>query len=414
MEITHQVNGAVLDMRVSGRLDGYWSDHLNRALAEVVSNGHHRIRLDCSELAFVSSAGIAVLLRFRKELVRIDGAFHVVNPSPAVATVLKLTRVLDLLTEPAGAPVTAAAAAAPAVRRREIGDVGFDIYDLDAKATLTWRAIGDAQALSAGASRDEPLSSAGAAPPVFAVGVGAFGDSFDDCRGRFGEMLSVAGATVYQPADGTNVPDYLLARDGSAPDVRLLYGLAGDGRFSHLVRFDGRTDGTPIALSLVLNACLDLAGAPSIGVVVVAETVGLIGAALRRSPAEPRQEDDFFAHPGVRGRLAFTAEPAFARSVALAAGVVARGPLNEDGAPPSGPLRPIGGGCTGHLHAAAFPFRAIKKGRIDLAETVSGLFETDEPLGVLHLLNDDRGPAGAGESELVRGACWISPIAGAR
>jgi anti-anti-sigma factor len=412
MEITHEVNGAVLDMRVSGRLDGYWSDHLNRALAEVVSHGHHRIRLDCSELAFVSSAGIAVLLRFRKELVRIDGAFHVVNPSPAVATVLKLTRVLDLLTEPAGAPVTAAAAA-PAVRRREIGDVGFDIYDLDVKATLTWRAIGDAQALTAGTSRDEPLSSAGTAPPAFAVGVGAFGDSFDDCRGRFGELLSVAGATVYQPADGTNVPDYLLARDGSANDVRLLYGLAGDGRFSHLVRFEARTEGAPIGLSSVLDACLDLAGATSIGVVLVAETVGLVGAALRRSPTEPLEED-FFALPGVRARLAFTAEPAFARSVALAAGVAARAPLNNDGEPPSGTLRSIGAGCTGHLHAAAFPFRAIKKGRIDLAETVSGLFETDQPLGVLHLLHDDRGSAGAGESELVRGACWISPIAGAR
>jgi hypothetical protein len=177
------------------------------------------------------------------------------------------------------------------------------------------------------------------------------------------------------------------------------------------VRFDGRTDGTPIALSRVLDACLDLSGAPSIGVVLVAETVGLVGAALRRSPAEPLQEDDFFAHPGVRGRLAFTAEPAFTHGVALAAGVVARA---ADGEPPSGTLRPIGAGCTGHLHAAAFPFRAIKKGRIDLAETVSGLFETDEPLGVLHLLNDDRGPAGAGETELVRGACWISPIAGAR
>ena len=138
-------------------------------------------------------------------------------------------------------------------------------------------------------------------------------------------MLSVSGATVYQPADGTNVPDYLLARDGTATDVRLLYGLAGDGRFSHLVRFDGRTDATPIALSRVLDACLDLAGVPSIGVVLVAETVGLVGAALRRSPAAPLDDGDFFAHPGVRRRLAFTAEPAFARSVALVAGVAARG-----------------------------------------------------------------------------------------
>src|SRR3954466_9561254 len=104
MEITQQVNGATLDMRASGRLDGYWSDHLNRALTDVVGGGHHRIRLDCSDLSFISSAGIAVLLRFRKELARIDGSFRVVNPSKAVATVLQLTRVSDLLLEPAGTP----------------------------------------------------------------------------------------------------------------------------------------------------------------------------------------------------------------------------------------------------------------------------------------------------------------------
>src|SRR5438067_16738 len=103
MEITQDVNGGFLDMRVSGRLDGYWSDHLNRALADVVGKGHHRIRLDCSALSFLSSAGIAVLLRFRKELARIDGAFYVVNPSKTVATVLQLTRVSDLLLEPASA-----------------------------------------------------------------------------------------------------------------------------------------------------------------------------------------------------------------------------------------------------------------------------------------------------------------------
>jgi hypothetical protein len=73
-------------------------------------------------------------------------------------------------------------------------------------------------------------------------------------------------------------------------------------------------------------------------------------------------------------------------------------------------MRPLGTGCAGHLHAAAFPFRAIKKGRIDLGDTVSALFEADAPLGVLHLLHDDRAAAGAGESEFVRGACWLGPL----
>ena len=66
----------------------------------------------------------------------------------------------------------------------------------------------------------------------------------------------------------------------------------------------------------------------------------------------------------------------------------------------------------GHFHAAAFRFRPLRKGIIDLGETVAKLFEPEQLLGVLHLLNDDRGVSGAGESEFVTGACWIGPLAG--
>ena len=65
----------------------------------------------------------------------------------------------------------------------------------------------------------------------------------------------------------------------------------------------------------------------------------------------------------------------------------------------------------GHLHAAAFRFQPIQKGWIDLSATVTRLFEPNQLSGVIHVLNDDRGATGAGESELIRGACWIAPVA---
>jgi hypothetical protein len=41
---------------------------------------------------------------------------------------------------------------------------------------------------------------------------------------------------------------------------------------------------------------------------------------------------------------------------------------------------------------------------------VTRLFEPDQLLGVMHLLSDDRGAAGAGETEFIRGACWIARV----
>jgi hypothetical protein len=52
---------------------------------------------------------------------------------------------------------------------------------------------------------------------AMAIGLGAFGHHFEDCEQRFGEFLSVAGAAAYQPTDGSNVPDYLIAAGSFVP-----------------------------------------------------------------------------------------------------------------------------------------------------------------------------------------------------
>jgi hypothetical protein len=296
------------------------------------------------------------------------------------------------------------------VRELERDGARFAVFELDPRATIACHAIGSAAPLASGMFSDQETFGLGSVAPAFAIGVGAFGGSADECRTRFGELLSVAGATAYQPGDGTNVPDYLIGGGAMASDVRLLYGLSGTGTFSHLVRFETEPRGATIGLTRLVEACLAATSAPSIGIVIVAEAAGLVGATLRRSPVERIAGGDFFAHPAVRTRLAFTAEPAFVRGVAIAAGIVRARPSGEAAADDiAAQLRPIGERCLGHLHAAAFRFRPIRKGAIEFAETVTSLFESEPLLGVLHLLHDDRGAAGAGESEFVRGACWIAP-----
>lgn len=65
----------------------------------------------------------------------------------------------------------------------------------------------------------------------------------------------------------------------------------------------------------------------------------------------------------------------------------------------------------GHTHAAAFPYRPIRKGRLELPATIAELFENSAPLALLHLLADTRDYHGAGESEFQRGALWFAPVA---
>jgi hypothetical protein len=57
-----------------------------------------------------------------------------------------------------------------------------------------------------------------------------------------------------------------------------------------------------------------------------------------------------------------------------------------------------------------FPFRPLPKGRLELHETVASVLGTESAQVVMHLLADEREFEGVGETDLMRGACWVSPL----
>jgi hypothetical protein len=250
---------------------------------------------------------------------------------------------------------------------------------------------------------------------TFAIGLGALGEDFEDCRERFGEFIAAGGAVAYLPTDGTDAPDFLLAGGATLPGAQVCYAIACEGPgtqpFQNLIRFEAASRDAPLALSVLLGTCLELAEAQEAGVVMIAESAGLVGASLRRSPVVTHAGGDVFKFPEIREWLSFTAEPAHRKSVALLAGVAMRAECGRL----KNWVRPLGIGASaawsvaGHLHAAAFSYRPVPKGRIALKESVRGLFEGQSLEGILHLLTDDRVGVGR-ESEVVRGACWIAPI----
>jgi hypothetical protein len=294
----------------------------------------------------------------------------------------------------------------------ERDSIRFDVFDIAPGATLACRIVGDAELLNGCRFNEDQCRAIAFPDSALGVGLGAFGNTFADCRGRFGEFLAVAGAAAYLPTDGTNVPDYMLATGEFVPDVKVLYSVNCQGAFASVAHFERKADAPAATLAEIAAACLEINGADVIGLAMIAESAGLMGASLRRSPALEASATAPFTHPEIRQWLSFTAERAYPHSLALVVGVAAR--ASHDALGPL--LRPLGKESwpAGHLHAAAFSYRPLKKDEIDLKATVATLFETETLQGVLHLINDDREIAGAGQSEFVRGACWIGPIAEVR
>jgi anti-anti-sigma factor len=405
--------GDEAEVELCGRLDGYWTDHVARDLDEMVRGGAHRLWLDLSRVTYLSSVGIGLLVRFRRELDRLGGSFKVINPSEVVKEVLTATRLHALLVGEAPGQRGRPAGPDRAPRRgetQELNGIAYETFTYPAERPLRCRSVGNASLLL-GCRRFGPESCPAVAlgGDSFAVGVGALGQSFEDCQGRFGEFLAVAGAASYLPTDGTNVPDYFLLGGSTVPRVRLCYGLVFEGHFARLARFEARRDAGTVTLTELVEAGLELAQADCVGLVMVAESAGLMGATLRRSPALDGPPDDPFAHPRIRDWLSFTGEHVARGATTVVVGVAARG----DGGALAPLLRPLGAGPSpvGHFHAAAFSYRTLPRGEIDLQPTVAALFEQQSLQSILHLLGDYRETAGMGESEFVRGACWVGPIA---
>jgi len=73
MQITKRLIGQKIELKIEGRVDGYWADHLAAAVDQEIRQGSHNIQLDLSQVAFLSSAGIGTLVRLYKDLKGIQG-----------------------------------------------------------------------------------------------------------------------------------------------------------------------------------------------------------------------------------------------------------------------------------------------------------------------------------------------------
>ena len=431
MRVETAYDGRAAVVRLDGRLDAECSVYLAAALEDVLRAGTRTAVVDLSAVRYVSSAGAEALTRSAREFAAIRGELFVTAPPPAVRLALAAAGLDDRILQTYG-PVERGRISGALDLRGQQGRQTREWHAADlpsatighyeavprvAGATLACRLYGDPARLGAG-SPDEAGDCHAVAfgERTFGLGLGALGETFEECRGRFGELLAAGGVLIHLPIDGAGVPDYLGTIGGSPPAAMLGAGLVCEGDFSHLVRF-GTGGADPVPLRELAAVCLDFVGGDAAGVVMVAETAGLVGAWRRAAPAGAHRGrtagngdgESSFAPAALREWLTLTAEPMYAGTTALVVGVVARRAAPALAAH----LRPMRAapGLLGHLHAAVFPYKPVPQRTVGVRSLVDGLLERHGVRAVLHLLADGRPGAGAGESTFLRGLVWAAPLA---
>src|SRR5215831_5929831 len=102
----------IAEVILVGSLDSAWSSYLSDRIDEVVRGGALDVRVDMAGVSYLSSNGIALLVRYHKQLRKIGGQFRIVADSEAVSHVLRLTGVSQLFRDDGPSPAPGAGPAA--------------------------------------------------------------------------------------------------------------------------------------------------------------------------------------------------------------------------------------------------------------------------------------------------------------
>ena len=403
LEISKINHGHYLTIVLDGRVDGHWSGFLSDAITTEIRNGFYNIVLDFGGVDYLSSDGIRVLVKFYKELKKVNGSFYLSEVSENVRTIISLVGLQDLMKEKKEEPQAKEAMMGSIVR----DGFAFTREENPESEKITLNLCGEPEKVH---SKDFLVSDVKTEffdGGKFAIGLGAITSDNTDALSRMGEFIGLGNAVAYLPTDGTNSPDYSLKTGNLIPEIRHLYGLFFNGNFSDNFRFDPQNTGDSIKLSQIIENLLDFTGFQTLAMVMIAEISGLVGVSLSKSP-NLKREDPLFNFPEVRDAVNFTVEPSHSKMLAITVGVASR--------KPNGQLlkfcRPLGknNATVGHFHAAVFSFHLLKKSNIKLSKTINTIIENEQIHDVLHLINDDRETIGIGESEFFNGTCWVGEV----
>jgi len=99
LEVTEEIKNGVCRLVAKGRVDANSADVLLFKLDSALENGHKKIILNMSQVEYLSSIGIRVILKTYKQAMEAGGKFNIEHPSEIVKNVLGMTALKELLVE---------------------------------------------------------------------------------------------------------------------------------------------------------------------------------------------------------------------------------------------------------------------------------------------------------------------------
>jgi anti-anti-sigma factor len=97
MEIEERTEGTAVVVSLNGRLDGISAPDLEARVAAIVERGDVRLVLECSQMGYVSSAGLRALLVSARKCQQGGGKLALAALRPECLSVLEMSGFLSII-----------------------------------------------------------------------------------------------------------------------------------------------------------------------------------------------------------------------------------------------------------------------------------------------------------------------------
>lgn len=291
MKIELREQDGVRIAALAGRLDGFGAKEAEKLVAGETIDAP--LVLDCSDLSYLSSAGVRFLLTLQKSASASGSAFALSALQPFCTSVLEMSGLSGMI--PIYATTSDAVRAlrgggASSEGERGETDAGTFVFHTVGSTAGTIDILGDIANVIDCAITAELVAGKPFFESEYSLGLGALGGKPEDYLPVMGEAIMVAGTMVWLPTDGNDTPDYMIPRKASTAVVlQTGFNASIRGGFNEFVEFTA-APGRPASVREIYRALFDLAKARRpdyrgvLGLAMRAEIHEAFGAGITKSP----------------------------------------------------------------------------------------------------------------------------------
>jgi anti-anti-sigma factor len=378
-------------LHLKGRIDSMSALEIQRQFDDLILSGERRMVVDFEKVNYISSAGLRVFLAAQKQLRKAGGEIILCRMSADVRRVFQMSGFEKLFQIASNEEEIRSALQAEQqsveVASQEIEGIPVQYIEKDVEAGKII-VVGSQENLAGSNYAEKDVVAVKPDDIKYGTGLAAVGDQYDDYKNCFGESVVINKHLFFYPAVKRPVVDFMIYTQGDTSlRYKFLHGFGFNGNFKFILSFESPEGSTDLAH--LVKGFHSLSEENILGIVLIAESKGLLGMNLKRIPIvenKPENNKDIFSSENFSEWINFPVEPTDANNVIIGMGIA----VKDRNAAGAGIQSLIPKEQNFHIHACVFGKEPFKRSLQEFDAEIERVLAEMEVHKIQHLLGQTR------------------------